>query len=99
MALLQEARRTRSETVIATTVYALQVVDEDLPESDHDFSVDLIVTPEHVIECSPRRRPVGLMWERLSAEKIAAGDGHRPPASSARCPAGTGLMPVNGVLV
>ncbi|AUS80823.1 5-formyltetrahydrofolate cyclo-ligase [Actinoalloteichus sp. AHMU CJ021] len=91
VALLREAGRIGPETVIATTVHALQVVDEDLPESDHDFSVDLIVTPEQVIECGPRRRPAGLMWERLPAEKIAAIPVLRRRASDRRSrPAGPG---------
>jgi 5-formyltetrahydrofolate cyclo-ligase len=72
VALLHEAGLIGGQTVIATTVHALQVVDEPLPETEHDFSVDLIVTPAEVIECGPPRRPAGLYWENLSAEKIAA---------------------------
>jgi 5-formyltetrahydrofolate cyclo-ligase len=72
VALLQEAHLIRPDTVIATTVHPLQVVNDELPESEHDFSVDLIVTPDEVITCGPPRRPAGLMWERLPAEKIAA---------------------------
>ncbi|SES36071.1 5-formyltetrahydrofolate cyclo-ligase [Actinokineospora terrae] len=72
VALLQEAGLIRQETVIATTVHSLQVVDGELPESEHDFSVDLIVTPDEVINCAPRRRSPGLLWECLPAEKIAA---------------------------
>ncbi|KWW98679.1 5-formyltetrahydrofolate cyclo-ligase [Carbonactinospora thermoautotrophica] len=59
-------------TVIVTTVHSLQVVDGPLPETEHDFSVDLIVTPDEVIECAPPRRPRGILWDHLSAEKIAA---------------------------
>jgi hypothetical protein len=55
-----------------TTVHHLQVVDEALPETEHDFSVDLIVTPGEVIECGPPRRPGGLYWEHLTEDKIAA---------------------------
>jgi CysZ protein len=35
----------RPETVIVTTVHDLQVVDEPIPDSSHDFRVDFIVTP------------------------------------------------------
>jgi 5-formyltetrahydrofolate cyclo-ligase len=35
-------------------------------------SVDLIVTPDEVIECEPQRRPSGLYWNNLPAAKIAA---------------------------
>jgi 5-formyltetrahydrofolate cyclo-ligase len=70
--LLQEAGRIGPSTVIVTTVHPLQVIGEPIPETDHDFSVDLIVTPDEVIECEPPRRPTGLYWNNLSAAKIAA---------------------------
>lgn len=72
VALLQEAGLIGPETTIVTTVHALQVVDDELPESAHDFSVDVIVTPKAIIRCPEPRRPQGLLWEELSAEKIAA---------------------------
>ncbi|NIL59417.1 5-formyltetrahydrofolate cyclo-ligase [Salinispora arenicola] len=72
VALLQEAGLIRPETTIVTTVHALQVVDDELPEAKHDFSVDLIVTPDEVIECEPPRRPSGLYWDSLTREKIKA---------------------------
>jgi 5-formyltetrahydrofolate cyclo-ligase len=72
VALLQEAGLIGPHTVIVTTVHHLQVVDEALPETEHDFSVDLIVTPGEVIECGPPRRPGGLYWKHLTEDKIAA---------------------------
>lgn len=72
VALLTEAGLLRPETVIVTTVHSLQVVDEPLPETEHDFSVDLIITPTEVIECGPPRRPAGLYWGHLSPAKISA---------------------------
>jgi 5-formyltetrahydrofolate cyclo-ligase len=72
VALLQEAGRIGLSTVIVTTVHPLQVIDEPMPETEHDFSVDLIVTPDEVIECGPQRRPSGLYWNNLPAAKIAA---------------------------
>jgi len=72
VALLQEAGRIGPSTVIVTTVHPLQVMDEPMPETEHDFSVDLIVTPDEVIECEPQRRPSGLYWDNLSPAKIAA---------------------------
>jgi 5-formyltetrahydrofolate cyclo-ligase len=71
-ALLQEAGLMRPETTIVTTVHPLQVVNESLPETGHDFSVDLIVTPDEVIECDSPRRPSGLVWEDLDREKVAS---------------------------
>lgn len=72
VALLCEAGLVTDTTVIVAPVHQLQVVDDDIPETEHDFRVDLIVTPEEVIQCSPSRRPNGLVWEHLSAEQIAA---------------------------
>jgi 5-formyltetrahydrofolate cyclo-ligase len=34
--------------------------------------VDYIVTPDELIPCPDRRRPEGLVWDDLTAEKIAA---------------------------
>lgn len=72
VALLTEAGLVGPETVIVTTVHPLQVIDEDIPETDHDFRVDLIITPEQVIECGSPRRPTRIVWEHLSCEKIRA---------------------------
>ncbi|MEV8313789.1 5-formyltetrahydrofolate cyclo-ligase [Streptomyces sp. NPDC059900] len=72
VALLIEAGLVTEKTVIVAPVHELQVVEDDIPETEHDFSVDYIVTPETVIPCPKRRRPLGLVWEDLTAEKIAA---------------------------
>jgi 5-formyltetrahydrofolate cyclo-ligase len=72
LALLIEAGLVDDATAIATTVHPLQVLDEDLPETAHDFRVDLIVTPDEVIRPGRRHRPPGVIWEHLDAEKIAA---------------------------
>jgi 5-formyltetrahydrofolate cyclo-ligase len=72
VALLTESNLLRPGTVIVTTVHGLQVVDEPLPETEHDFSVDFIVTPTQVIECGPPRRPAGLYWDHLDPAKISA---------------------------
>ncbi|MGH3630022.1 MAG: 5-formyltetrahydrofolate cyclo-ligase [Sciscionella sp.] len=81
VALLHEAGLIGPDTTIVTTVHPLQVVDAALPETEHDFSVDVIVTPEEVIICGPSRRPAGLIWAHLSLEKIAA-----IPTLAARAP-------------
>ncbi len=72
VALLLEAGLISPGTVLVTTVHSLQVVDEPLPETEHDFRVDLIVTPEETIWCQPHQRPTGIVWEHLTEEKIAA---------------------------
>jgi 5-formyltetrahydrofolate cyclo-ligase len=41
----------------------------------HDVPVDLIITPERVIDCRPRRGPrpaAGIRWDDLTEEKITA---------------------------
>jgi 5-formyltetrahydrofolate cyclo-ligase len=72
VALLVEAGLVSDETVIVAPVHQLQVVDEDIPETPHDFSVDLIVTPDEVIYCPNPRRPRGIFWEELNADQIGA---------------------------
>jgi 5-formyltetrahydrofolate cyclo-ligase len=72
VALLQQAGLIDTNTTIVTTVHSLQVIGDDLPETAHDFSVDLIVTPDEVIGCGPPRRPAGIIWDDMPPEKIAA---------------------------
>jgi 5-formyltetrahydrofolate cyclo-ligase len=69
-ALLVEANFVDRRTVLATTVHDLQLVDEELPETEHDFRVDLIVTPTRTIRVRRRRRPPGILWSHLDEEKI-----------------------------
>ena len=71
-ALLAERGLVGAETTIATTVHQLQLLDEKLPETEHDFRVDVIVTPSAMVRTQRRRRPSGLLWDHLNAEKRAA---------------------------
>jgi len=72
VAILAEAGLVTTATTIVTTVHAMQVIDAPLPETEHDFSVDVIVTADEILYCPPRRRrPQRLTWEHLSPEKIA----------------------------
>ena len=63
-------------TVSVTTVHELQVRAAGMiPLTGHDVPVDLIVTPERIIDCRPRHGPraaAGIRWEDLTEEKIAA---------------------------
>jgi 5-formyltetrahydrofolate cyclo-ligase len=63
-------------TVTATTVHELQVRPAGtVPLTAHDVPVDLVITPDRVIDCRGRRgeRPVpGIRWPELTEEKIAA---------------------------
>jgi 5-formyltetrahydrofolate cyclo-ligase len=64
------------QTVCVTTVHELQLRPAGaIPLTSHDVPVDLIVTPDRVIDCRPRQGPKprpGLRWEDLTEEKIAA---------------------------
>jgi 5-formyltetrahydrofolate cyclo-ligase len=71
-ALLSELGRVTASTLITTTVHDLQVLDEALPETPHDFRVDRIATPTRVLVCPPAPRPGGILWDELDAAKIAA---------------------------
>lgn len=69
--LLTEACLVDADTTIVTTVHPLQLTEETLPEADHDFSVDVIVTPHDVHRTDDPRRPPGILWDHLSPAKIA----------------------------
>ena len=70
-ALLAARGLVGGETTIVTTVHDLQLVDEPLPETEHDFRVDVIVTPTSVVRTPRRRRPPGILWDHLDAKKRA----------------------------
>lgn len=72
MALGAAAGWIDDRTTIVTTVHPIQVVDADLPETDHDFRLDLIVTPDEVIRCPSHHRPPGILWDHLDQDKIDA---------------------------
>lgn len=71
-ALLAERGLVGDDTTIVTTVHELQLLDEDLPETEHDFRVDVIITPDSVLRTRRRRRPPGILWDQLDEEKRAA---------------------------
>lgn len=62
----------KEDVTILNTVHSLQIVDEDLPETDHDFRIDFIITPDEII--STRRkggRPNGIITKHLTKEKTS----------------------------
>jgi 5-formyltetrahydrofolate cyclo-ligase len=71
-ALLVERGLVGDQTTIVTTVHDLQLLDEELPETDHDFRVDVIVTPTTLVRTPSRHRPPGILWDHLDDEKRAA---------------------------
>jgi 5-formyltetrahydrofolate cyclo-ligase len=60
------------ETPVATTVHALQFVDE-LPLEHTDIPLSLIVTPDELVDVrTPPSAPRGIDWELLSEEDLEA---------------------------
>ena len=47
-ALLTENKKISAKTPIVTSVHALQIVDEDLPMTEHDIPLSAIVTPDEM---------------------------------------------------
>ena len=75
-ALASEAGLIGPATVLATTVHDLQVRPAGaVPTVDHDFRLDLIVTPTRVIEVEGRGRRARaagrIRWDELDDDKVA----------------------------
>ncbi|HEV8254693.1 MAG TPA: 5-formyltetrahydrofolate cyclo-ligase [Vicinamibacteria bacterium] len=69
-ALGREVGAIDRRTVVATTVHDLQVLDDDVPVTAHDFFLDLIVTPSTVLRPPRRRRqPRGVLADQLTPEQ------------------------------
>lgn len=77
-AVAREAGLIGPETPVATTVHELQVVEEGrIPVAEHDVRLDLVVTPDRVIETNAgpgegAGSAGGVRWEELTEEKIEA---------------------------
>jgi 5-formyltetrahydrofolate cyclo-ligase len=58
---------------VVTTVHPVQLLDEELPETEHDVRVDLVVTPTEVLRFpgNVTRRPPGILPDHLDAELAA----------------------------
>jgi 5-formyltetrahydrofolate cyclo-ligase len=69
--LLVEAGLVDAGTLLTTTVHQAQLLDGDLPETAHDFRVDLVVTPDEAIRTRAHGRPPGILWDHLDEAKIA----------------------------
>jgi 5-formyltetrahydrofolate cyclo-ligase len=72
-ALLREEGKITDQTPIVTTVHPLQILDTDLPMTEHDIPLNAIVTPDEMIDLKSRYlKPKGIYWPLLPAEKIEA---------------------------
>jgi len=65
-----------ADTIVVTTVHELQVRPAgSIPVTGHDVPVDLVVTPDRIIDCRGLRGPRpagGIRWTELTEEKIDA---------------------------
>jgi 5-formyltetrahydrofolate cyclo-ligase len=72
-ALLTEEKKIGRTTPIVTSVHPLQIVDEEIPMTEHDIPLTAIITPSQVLEVRFRgTRPKGVYWKLLPEERIAA---------------------------
>jgi 5-formyltetrahydrofolate cyclo-ligase len=72
-ALLTEEKKIDRKTPIVTSVHSLQIVDDEIPMTEHDIPLSAIVTPNEIIEIGSRLpRPKGIYWDMLPLEKSAA---------------------------
>ena len=72
--LAAEAGILTLDTPVITTVHPMQVLDEELPWTQHDVPLDFVITVDEVIRCVGDRerfpRPQGIYWEDLDERKI-----------------------------
>jgi 5-formyltetrahydrofolate cyclo-ligase len=75
-AVASEAGLVGPDTVVATTVHELQLrAPGAVPTTGHDVPLDLVVTPDRLVDCRtgrPPRGPAALRWDELNDDKIAA---------------------------
>ncbi len=69
-ALLREFGLVDDETTTVTTVHERQVVDETIPTTPLDVSLDVVVTPERTIETGAGAKPAGIDWNALDEERL-----------------------------
>jgi 5-formyltetrahydrofolate cyclo-ligase len=68
-AMLRELGLAGEDTPVATTVHSIQVV-PSVPMTEHDLSLDLVITERDVIRCTDRPpRPQGVLWDHLAPDK------------------------------
>lgn len=70
-AILAELGLAGETTPIATTVHDIQVFEEKLPQDPWDVPLDVIATPTRILRVRERRRrPPGILWDRLPPRKL-----------------------------
>lgn len=73
-AIASRAGLVAEDTPVVTTVHEQQIVGVgEIPVTDHDVRLDLIVTADRVVTCTRApRHPARIDWDELTEEKIAA---------------------------
>jgi 5-formyltetrahydrofolate cyclo-ligase len=66
--LLSEMGLVGQQTPVIASVHDCQVVQDQVPYSEHDVTVNVIVTPTEVVRCRPLPKPAGLVWDRMPRE-------------------------------
>ncbi len=68
-AILLEYGKIERDVEIATTIHPLQIVNR-IPVDEYDVSIDYIVTPDEIYRCHSFHRPNGIIWDKISQDKI-----------------------------
>jgi 5-formyltetrahydrofolate cyclo-ligase len=68
--ILRELDLLSESTPVITTVHDLQLV-KGVPVDEHDFMVDVIITPTKVIRTNRSRpQPSGILWDKVTPEML-----------------------------
>jgi 5-formyltetrahydrofolate cyclo-ligase len=71
--LAVEAGKLERNAPVITSVHELQLIDGRITRRSHDFSVNIILTPDRIIRCpADKYRPKGIYLNELTEEKIQA---------------------------
>lgn len=70
--ILRHLELVEDHTPVVACVHDCQVVDEELPSSPYDCTVDLVITPSRVIACDRPAKPLGVLWGRVDTATVEA---------------------------
>jgi 5-formyltetrahydrofolate cyclo-ligase len=68
--ILRELELISEETAVFTTFHDVQIID-DVPKEEHDFVVDVVITPSKVVRVERKYiQPKGIIWEKLTKHQL-----------------------------